>query len=361
MKQFLTSLTLLGITLIAHTQTPQSGYIVRSSGDTVHGYLKEVLIGDLVTQVGFKAHPTDNDFTLYSPDQVKAFQFNDGNAYRARTFTKPDQTAQQTTYMRLLVGGECDLYSFRDNSILFFLMVRDTTAHLLYDDDLHTIPGVKGNFRNELNFFAVGCESARRGIERLNYSEQELMHYVRELDGCLAPEKSTNTYFHQTKAHWGFFAYAGGIALGDNRSQLTGEARIKLTYPQLKANVSFNLGLRYAHIVRKMQDENYLVATIYHKVTYGMLSIPFTVQYNLTHGIVQPYIFAGIAMMHNTITSDDPYQPYILGDTYYNNWNVSGSVGGGVEVSLTHFLAARAEWRYEDFAQYPTIGLALRF
>ncbi|HXB05751.1 MAG TPA: outer membrane beta-barrel protein [Puia sp.] len=363
MKIRLTTLTLIGMTLLVHAQqTPQPGYIVRSSGDTVHGYLKEVLTGDLVNQVGFKANPADNDFTLYSPSGVKAFQFDGGNAYRALTFTnpQPEHSTPQTTFVRLLVSGECELYSLHDKSVLYFLVRRDTVVHLLYDDDLHTIPDVKGNFRNELNFFAVGCESARSGIERLDYNEETLLRFFRELDACLAPGQATTTYYHKAKAHFGFFAYAGGFVFSDSRSQFTGEARVRLTYPQLKANVSFNLGFRYANVVRQVVDQNYLVATIHRKVTYSMTSIPFTIQYNFTRGIVQPYLFAGLSMLRNDITSTEIYPPTI-GDTYYRSWNVSGALGGGIEVSLTNFLQARVEWRYEDFAQFPTAGLSVRF
>jgi len=361
MKRLLNSLAAIGMTLLAHSQTPLPGYIVRSSGDTVHGYLKEVFLGGRIDQVGFKAQLADNEFTLYSPDQVKAFQYDQGNAYRARTFTAPDQGTPQTTFMRLLVGGECDLLSFHDKSILYFLIVKDTIAHLLYDDDLHTIPGIKGNFRNELNFFAVGCESARTGIERLNYGEQEMMHFVRELDGCLSPEKATATFYQKTKSHWGFFAYAGGMALADSRSQFTGEARVRLTYPNLKANVSFNLGLRYVNIVKQEVDPNYIAATIHHKVTYALTSIPFTIQYNFTRGIVQPFAFIGASMIRADLTSADGFNVLYLNDPYYNTWGVSFLGGAGVEISLTNFLQARVEWRYEDIDQYPTAGLSVRF
>jgi hypothetical protein len=63
---------------------------------------------------------------------------------------------------------------FLDNRVLYFLVSKDSLVHLLCDDDLHALPYIRGNFRNELNFFAVGCESARRGIERVYYSEEGL-------------------------------------------------------------------------------------------------------------------------------------------------------------------------------------------
>lgn len=362
MKKLLIALALSGLTLLVQAQqTGRPGYIVKTSGDTLRGYLKEDLFGDLIKKVAFKTNPTDKDFASYTPTQVTAFQYDDGNAYRALTFTDPRQehALPQTLFVRLLVNGECELYSFYDKSVLLFLIRKDTTTHLLYDDDIHIIPYIKGNFRNELNFFAVGCESARRRIDNLNYSEQDLLRYVQALDACLAPEKNSVSYYHKTKAHWGFFAYAGGFVFSDSRSQFSGEARLRLTYPQLKANISFNLGIRYANIVKQLVDQNYVVATVHHKVTYKMVSIPLTAQYNLTRGIIQPFIFTGLAMLQTKTSSPDGYlQPH---SDFYDKWGAVWLGGAGVEAVITENIQARIEWRYEEIVQYPTLGVALRF
>jgi hypothetical protein len=362
MKRLLTSFAFTGLALLVHAQqTGHPGYIVRSAGDTLHGFLQEQLIGGLIGHVGFKARAADGDFTSYTPAQVSAYQYDDGNAYRAVTFTDPRQenALPQTSFVRLLVNGECELYSLYDNSVLYFLIRKDTTTHLLYDDDLHTIPYLKGNFRNELNFFAVGCETARRRIENINFSEQDLQRYVETLDACLAPDKNTVSYYHRAKAHFGFFAYGGGFVFSDSRSQLTGEARLRLTYPQLKANVSFNLGIRYANVVKQLVDQEYVVATIHHKATYHLVSIPFTVQYNLTRGVIQPFLFSGVSMLRTKVSSPDGYLP--PHSDFYDKWGAVWLGGAGVEAIITENIQARIEWRYEELVQYPTLGLAIRF
>jgi hypothetical protein len=361
MKKLLTSVAGLVLAVLLHAQqTTHPGYIVRAAGDTIHGFLEEQLIGDLTIHIGFKNRAADNSFTTYTTDQVKAFQYDDGNAYRAVTFTDPRQehAAPQTSFARLLVDGECELYSFHEKSNLYFLARKDTLVHLLYDDDLHAEPYIQGNFRNELNFFAVGCESARGGIERLVYSEEDLQRFFRSLDACLAPDKATVSYFHKAKARFGFYAYAGGFLFSDSRSQFTGEARLRLTYPQLKANVSFNLGLRYVDVVKQLVDENYVAATVHHKVTYNTTSIPFTIQYNFTRGLIQPFIFTGLAAIRSNINSPDHY---VVDDFYDKKWGVVWLGGAGVEAVISDAIQARIEWRYMYIAEYPTLGIAVRF
>jgi hypothetical protein len=365
MKKLLSSLTFLAVSCFVLAQnTNHPGYIVRSAGDTVRGYLQEVLITDLVSQVGFKANTADKEFTLYTADQVTAFQYDSGHVYRALSFTNTlrDHASPQTSFARLLVSGKCELYSLHEKGGLYFLVRKDTTVHFLYDDDIHAEPFIPGNFRNKLNFFAVGCESVRGGIERLAYNEESLIVYFRDLNTCLSPGQTTTVYYQQAKAHWGFFAYAGGFVYSGHRNLITGEARLQLTFPQLTRGLSFNLGFRYVNTDRRIMDPataNYLHPG-YGMVNYKQTSIPLTLQFNLTHGIVQPYVFVGASALQTHVTSTQIYLP-LIDDGTYMTWNVAILAGLGVEVPLTGFLQARAEWRYEQFIQYPTLGVSVRF
>ncbi len=320
-------------------------------------------MSDKVSRVGFKSNAADNEFTLYTPGQVTAFQYDSDHIYRALAFTNTQRSPQvpQTSFARLLVNGVCELYSLHDNS-LYFLVRKDGTVHFLYDDDVHAEPFTLGNFRNSLNFFAVGCESAREGIERVAYDEEAMIRYFRALDACLSPNQSTTVYYQKAKAHWGFFAYAGGFVYSEKRNQFTGEARLVLTYPQLVNGLSFNLGFRYVNTDRRIMDPataNYSHPG-YGIVNYKQTSIPLTFQYNITHGIVQPYIFVGASALQTHMASTQIYLP-LVDDGLYQTWNVALLAGVGVEVRLTGFLQARLEWRYEQFLQFPTLGLSIRF
>jgi hypothetical protein len=340
---------------------PLPGYIVRTTGDTVRGFLREEGTGELLHQIAFKSVAT-GDYTNYSFDRVSAFQYQDGNLYRAISFNNvsQDQPVVQTYYARLLVSGEYDLYSFTERDRLFFLVRKDTSYHLLFDDDIHVGAYNKGNFRNELNFFSAFCETSKNGIENMVYGEHSMMEFFQKLDACLAPNKAVTSYYHKTKVVVGFEAYGGGVALGDMKSQLTGEARIRFMYPQLNPSISLNLGFRYARVVKKISDPSYLVATIYHKVTYDMTSIPLTFQYNfLPRGKVQPFLYAGLSALRENIITDLPISYFPA--TFFKKWSASGFLGGGVEVNVTTFLKVRAEYRYEDISQWPTAGLLLTF
>jgi hypothetical protein len=337
------------------------GYIVRNSGDTVHGFLKEQGADESAKQISFKASPTDNDYQVFSFNEVKSFQYDGGNLFRTITFPdtrREGETVTRTIFGNLLVSGEYDLYRFTEDGILYFVAQKEGSFYLMYDDDLRSIQYVKGNFRDELNFFAVSCDAVKGEIGQADYSVGSVMQFFQKLNACVNPGKAVATYYHKAKAKAGVFAYAGGIPLG-NESQLTAEVRLRMVWPQVNPNMSFNLGFRYAEVIKqKVKDPYYLVATIYHHETWQMKSLPLTLQYNITRGVVQPFVYAGVSLLNVNIVTDDPELINVF-SAYYHHYSAEGFVGGGVEVRMAHFLWARAEWRWEDLVQYPTVGLAL--
>jgi hypothetical protein len=206
------------------------GFIVRNFGDTLHGFLKEQGTDESAKQISFKASATDNDYQVFGVNDVKFFQYDGGNLYRAISFPdtrKEGETVARTLFGNLLVSGEYDLYRFAEQDILYFVAQRDGNFYLMFDDDVRSEPYVKGNFRDELNFFAVSCDEARRGIGQVDYSVESVMRFFQKLNACVSPGKAAATYYHKPKGIVGLFAYAGGIPLGNN-SQLTAELRLRM-------------------------------------------------------------------------------------------------------------------------------------
>jgi hypothetical protein len=335
------------------------GYIVRSSGDTIRGFLKEQGTDESAKRISFKASEADKDYQTYAYDAVKSYQYDGGNLFRAINFpdTRKEEPVTRTFYGKLLVTGEFDLYTFTEEGELYFIVRRDTSFYMIYDDDLRSLPYVKGNFRNELNFFALSCEPARREIDRADYSVEAMIDFFRKLDECVNPGKTVTTYYHKAKSIISVYAYAAGIPLG-GQSQAAGEVRLQFVWPQLDPKVSFNLGFRYTQVNTTVRDPYYTVATLYDYKNYQITSVPLTVQYSLTSGVVQPFVLAGLSLIKvNEVTNN----PAILdAGGVYKNYGMTFLVGCGIEARLAHVLWVRAEWRYEYIVEYPTLGLVLR-
>jgi hypothetical protein len=358
---FVLAISLCGLFITANAQDRAlPGYIVKMSGDTLRGMLKEQGTDESAKRISFKASAADNDYQVFTPGEVKSYKYDEGNLFRAITFPdtrKEEQTVTRTYYGKLLVSGEYDLYTFTEDGVLYFLVRRDDKFYLIYDDDLRSLPYVKGNFRNELNFFAVSCEAAEKEIERADYSVVSLMNFFQKLDACVNPNKSVTSYYHKAKANIAGFVYVGGIPLGP-QSQFVGEARLQMVWPQLDPRVSFNLGVRYVVVNTKVRDPYYNVATLYDYKNYDIESVPMTVQYSFTRGVVRPFILAGLSLCSVKEKTNNPALLDV--GPFVQQSGLAFLVGGGIEAKLMHILWIRAEWRYEYLVQYPTIGLVLR-
>lgn len=331
------------------------GYIVRVSGDTLRGLLQEQTMDEAARTVLFRP-AGETGYHRYTPAEVRAYQFDGGDLERAITYsdTREEQPVVRSGFAKLLVAGEYDLYSFTEKEVLFFLARKDSSFYLIYDDDLHTTPAIPGNFRNELNFFSASCEAARRDVERITFNSGSMVAFFQRVDACSNPGKAVSTYYQKAKGKAAFFAYVGGIPLG-NTSQFTAEAGLRLTWPKVSPNVSLNIGLRYADVVKRVSNPTYLFGGITYPETYKIKSLPVTFQYGIPLGIVRPFFYAGLSFTLVDVTSPVP-EVYRDAD---HSTGVAFVVGAGVEVRIIHWLWARAEWRNEFIAQQPTVGLAL--
>lgn len=353
MKSFVLAVGLTGLFFSLQAQDRVlPGYIVKNSGDTIRGILKEQGGDESAKQISFKASANDADFQIYRPDQVKSYQYDSGNLFRAINYvdTRPG-SVNRTCYGKLLLTGEYDLYCFTEDGALYFLVRKDNSFYLLYDDDLQTMTGAKGNFRSELNFFASTCSTMNKEVERAGYSVSDMIAFFQQLDACLNPGGPVQSYYHEVKGYSGFFAYMGGIAYG-SRAQFTVEAGWRRVWPQANPNFSLNIGLRFANLVKLVKIGPPSEIT-YHQADFQITSVPVTVQYNLSllKGRIQPFVFAGLSLTTVNVQSDT---------TLPDNGPAKGFVLGlGVEVKITHVLWVRAEWREEYMAQFPTVGLAV--
>ena len=134
--------------------------------------------------------------------------------------------------------------------------------------------------------------------------------------------------------------------------------------PSLSQNASLNIGINYTRYGSPTTTNVYsLSSEETHHVT-ELFSIPIQLQYNFTRGLIQPYCYVGIGVVHK-IEQDYTKINYLnstsSGSTKESETGVSFPFGIGLEIYPTSNLIIKAELRDELFLQYPAIGLAYRF
>lgn len=331
------------------------GYIVKNSGDTVRGYLQGRPEKTQMRQIGFKksegTHPD-----MYKAGEIQSFYYEQGDLYETVSFinTSNGDSVPKTLFARSLVAGFYDLYSIAEDGETHYIVKKDTMTWLLYNDRISNDVLLKGNYFNQLSFFSAGCAVINKNVEHTNYTDGDLSAFIRELDICLAPGAAVKTNYHKPHAKAAFYVFGGGLPLGGKKTQLMADFALRLIYPEIDPKFSLNIALHYsdkeepATVAGSFFNPGYTV-----KATHQVFSLPLTLQYNFTSGIIQPYIYIGFSPAFFAEAPESLFPDQHFG--------IAAIAGVGVEVYVSHRFLVKAEWRHEVITQYPAIGLACKF
>ncbi len=362
MKRLPAILIMLVITSFCSAQEVLTeGYIVRGKGDTLHGFIQEEVQKDLLRTIKFKTDNKVSASDIFDCSTVQSFGYAGGNIYRAIDFTNAagDSAMVERCFAKLLVKGFYDLYSFLEDERTYFVVTIDSSAYFIFNS-VFTSNGElrkEGNYISRLDQFAAECDRNDLNAERINYSEKDIAGFVTGMDTCLAPGIIPVNYYHKPRTKIEIMIFAGSLPLG-GQSQFTGEAFIRLTYPQLSRKSSINIGIHYSNTLSVTEDLNFYNFVEKVSTRNIIFSIPATLQYNFTTGIVQSYIYAGFS---GAILNQTTNQVNTTPSGFQQKFGIAFIAGLGIEGRLIKRFFVRADWRYELILQFPTIGIAYKF
>ena len=212
-----------------------------------------------------------------------------------------------------------------------------------------------GNYQSQLLFLSFSCKFPQAEIEHIRFDDNSLISFVTKLNKCVNPGQSVINYYHKEKSKMGIMAFGGAYPI-NNSYQVSAELVARFTYPKISKNISFNIGIHFAHSPFIRTTRNYGNILYQIKTTDVLFSVPATIQYYFTSGRILPYINVGVAIGSLKETESD-----YTGVRTSNRVTVAGVGEIGLEIKLVSFLSIKGEWRYEAYIQYPAIGLAFKF
>ncbi|SRR5579871_614143 len=365
MKRITITVLLIAISFSSFAQTFSPGFIVKTNGDTLNGYLQEELRADIVNTIKFKTDNSSSSIQTFTPQEVTAFRYGSGDLYKSISFknTLSDSASSRTCYALQLVTGFYNLYCYIENEQTYFVVLGNNISNFLYNsvENTNGETKIEGNYISRLQLLAASCSERSLHSLEITYSEKEISSFVNKLNNCIAPNTSSTNYYQKAKTRMGVTFFAGGIVLGKNRSQFTADAALSITYPQLSKNLSINIGAHYSYTSHDDREKGFGSSVDLSVTKDEIFSIPLTVQYNLLRGIVQPFVYGGFAAAY--LMEQSTYSVYsgIPGSTSSNKFGISAIGAVGIEGHFSKNFYVKAEWRYELLGQYPAIGLACNF
>ncbi|WP_020527607.1 porin family protein [Flexithrix dorotheae] len=123
---------------LAQTEYP-SGYIITKSDETIYGLIDYDLSLKNLNKCRFKPNNEDH-FTEYSPNDIKAFRFDDSYYFVALPIN--EKGIENTYFVELLIDGVVDVYSY----------FKDKKNHYLISDEkgeLHELKNTEVQIEND--------------------------------------------------------------------------------------------------------------------------------------------------------------------------------------------------------------------
>jgi hypothetical protein len=365
-RLILLSLTALMCSISFAQKINVPGYIVKNSGDSVHGFLQEEIRSEIVKQVKFSSQQNASG-SMFTPADLKSFGYDNGDIYKSISFksTNGDVPEQKNYFARELVTGEYNLFSYTEKETNFFVIISSDSTYFLYNSAYDALgkETTTGNFYQSIVHFGAYCEKMT-STSWVVYNEKSVTKFISELNQCVAPEKINTSHYHQAKIKYAPFAFVGGFP--GKEYQITIEGGVALSSPQFSKKIFLKIGIHYSNTYTTEEDlgpgnEKYQLDT-----RHVFVSIPVVVQFNFTSGIIRPYANFGISFTKLTKTTYATSYNLLQKEDFYGP---AGVLGIGVEGHISKSVFVNAEWRFEVMPQngigfpfqYPAIGIACRF
>lgn len=355
-------LVLLAPVLCMSQNNFKPGFIVKANGDTTRGFVEPIETKKINNKVSFAltgiAQPAS-----YTTADLKAFGYDNENTFEKVVYNNPFDSSYNERFVKVLIRGYYTLYTFWNNDIKYFIVkTPENIYHFLSDIDMASSGFVhqQGNYKNELLFLSISCNELKPEIDGLEYTDNTIIKYVSKLNKCVSPATSSNVVYKKEKSKLNVYAYAGGMVLGKGH-EFTGKILGRLTVPSVDKNLSLNFGINYMNY-----QKTSLATLVWSGYPYTkeqtanktIISIPLTIQYYFTNGFIKPYIDAGLSLDYFKRDGELLANGHELKESKFGP---AFTAAFGIDGFITSKLSVRADYRYELFLHYPTVGVSYIF
>lgn len=315
-------LFLFGALLIGNLTFAQQdfrpGYIIKNSGDTIHGEID--YRGDLLMSKVCRFKNSQNEIEKFTPYDIFAFRFTNGKYY----ISKEVDTCRR--FLEYLIKGEVNIYYSRDEEgNHYFLDKADKQLQEIpYDEGIKTINGEQVYYKSRrhqglLNYYmqdASGFESKIKSVSTPNHKSliklaEDYHNTVCEGEKCIIYDKAVLKSKLFLEFSIGFSAYSEEVDLNEGKYAQYGVVG-HIWLPSINEKLYFRTGVLFSTLELDDESVNYY-------------KIPCQLEYIYNKGLIRPRIAYGLNF----------YQP--------NFRSVSLNIGGNVQISEKLFLSATSD------------------
>jgi len=339
---------LLANELIASENSFDTGYVVLESGDTLMGYVETNTWRINPTTVTFTSSTINNDTITYPLSAIKSFFTS--NFVFIKRFVKIDQQIndindledypqspfrEDTVLLELLVGGEANLYSYKEANGRMHYYIESKVAEL--QELLNTMYKVKSTtgyeygksyvgyskeYKIQLLTSLVGCKAITYNDINIVFKQSALIKLVELYNQCMAPNGSI--IYKKNVEKWQSKPYLSvGITIATTKFKSKTSIYYSLENTDFTTSFGFSGSFGILYIAPKHDEKLSLYTELcfsHYKFTtkdyvsisnlssqleykYAQMAVNFGLQYKLSNKLTDVYLRAGISPIFSFLFS----------------------------------------------------------
>jgi hypothetical protein len=336
--------------LFANKNDFKPGFVVKSSGDTLIGYIKSSNWRINPSKIVFTSTLFNTDTTVYTIKDINGFTCNDFIFVKRKVkidiqpnelteLTQSNTTAMRAedaptfkediVLLRVLVRGRASLYSYTEASGRSHYYLETDVSEIqellntMFEKSKYEAGGATKHFvgyaqeyKNQLLTSLIGCKSITYKQCDIDYKESELKKLVMKFNQCVEPDKMV---YANKKEELSVKPYVGaGIAFASMKFKSGGEYYnyfidadftkptsftanfgIKFIIPRYSKKLSIYSEFAYNSYHFDSQVNQIIGFTLYSLIIdYAQVGLNLGMSYDLSKNKMSPYLKAGLSMLY---------------------------------------------------------------
>jgi hypothetical protein len=381
------SLTFLLFALLSYALKAQSdfqpGYVLKSNGDTLKGFI-DLRNNELCSKKCIFKQKEESQPIEFLPEEIKAYRFIDGKYYISKQVTI--DSVPKMFFLEILVEGKANVYALLNDNVNYFFIekekepiyvlkkkirVFDKESNAVYEYGKNGQLYPASNYISEDNkykgaliYYLQEDPDIREKVYRMDLDQKNLIkiavdyhNYVCDNEKCIVYAKNPKTRF------------ALGIIAGLNKN--TVKFKYLENYETITTNSAFNIGFNldiYSLVYKRMfntislsytsVEQNTSPYSVIH-VYYQNINLAANLYYCYKHYKIQPYAGGGIILIRSLSSSK------VEADTYISSFDPGKTTFGidfaiGARYKINQKFYTKLEFSYQppmfEKPSYPAIN-----
>jgi len=334
------TILLMFVYMNMYPQNYNSGYIIDSKKDTIHGFILDQIDEEMGLKIEFKNDLSDLSSELYYSSDIHEFGFDNGRVFEQqnsivgtndtlKVFAKRIIQGRINMYIRRIHGIKEEELFLRNNYLNKVVQIKKPIKEIKANKDGTKYAFEDNRFIGLLNYITSDVPEFKLNSKLRKYSSKKISGEIKRYNNLFTEEFPTD-YYQEQKTY--SYVVMGGIPIimsgnGNTRNSAFRFAfYMNKNFPEKNRKLSFISGISYRYGSWENEYES-------NSSQHFLSMIPLGLNFHGSKGTVRPYAYfgLGLTMLRQPVYMLDSNQEL---ESIVQRYSILPGLGVGVGVKI---------------------------